>query len=349
MSDPLTNRDEIIRNLSGRTVVKAGAGTGKTTLLVRRYLAAVEELLRHLSPREAVTKVLAVTFTRMAAREMKQRVIKIFEEKKWDTLLLGRMLCISTIDSFCSEILRENAVLLGLDPDFKILEAAAARLLFFKGTAALLDQDETPLPDICESEDLDRITRGAFSFIQKLKSDGITPEDFALNAESSENRFIAFCYANYERMLLEKRALDFSGLLLATFTAVQKHPSLRQKLQNQYLHILVDEYQDTSPLQSRLLNLLARPQENYFVVGDENQSIYSFRNVDPQNLKNEESTARVFSLAENFRSSEAILSLVNSVFQSRFKNYDPLLPFAGAPDHLPELILSPDYETEADA
>ncbi|MBN2407490.1 MAG: ATP-dependent helicase [Elusimicrobia bacterium] len=329
----------------GEFVVKAGAGTGKTRVLVNKYLEVFNAgILSGMTPEETAASILTVTFTKRAAKEMTVRLAKAIGDEQ------VRNSSISTIDAFCLKFLKENAFLSGFDPDFKVLDEIESKLIFRKVSARILEEEVSWSLDIDHSREA--FMNDAFALINSLKQRMISPEKFIRHKKDNEelHRTIYLLYRAYEEHIEKENNLDFSKLLTLTYLVLKDNAELRQKIQSRYMHVLVDEYQDTNPAQVALLRLIAQPQNNYFVVGDEKQSIYGFRGAQPRHIveyfKDLPDENRVI-LNHNFRSPEPIPSLVNSIFKDQLDDYHPIESRAEGRANV-ELFLADDKLQEAD-
>ncbi|RLD16148.1 MAG: hypothetical protein DRI36_06110, partial [Caldiserica bacterium] len=229
-------------DIRGRVVVRAGAGTGKTKSLIDCYEKALDMVIKNYGER-GVEKVLALTFSRMATKEIRERVLRRFKEKGTLTDTIRYNLSIFTIDSFCSRILRENAIEIGLKPDFKILDEAESKVLFYKVSQDLL-KSEVKIPDFETTNTIDEILSNAYTAIVRLRQRGVGYDDMEL--ESEKDKFLYYLYYNYENSLKKENAFDFSSLLLFTYKILKDRRDILFNLQEKYDYIFVDEYQDTS-------------------------------------------------------------------------------------------------------
>jgi len=281
---------EAVRHVEGPLLVLAGAGSGKTRMLTHRvaHLIASGAAYPH--------EILAVTFTNKAAREMRERVEKI----------LGggtRGVWVSTFHSTCVRILRRDVTHLGYESNFAIYDSDDS-LALVKRVLRLLDVDEKTWPP-----------RGVRSSIDRLKNRGLLPADLA-NETSLQGRRMREIYQRYQTELRRANALDFGDLILLTARLFENHPAVLENYQRRWRFVLVDEYQDTNPIQYRLLRLLTAAHRNLCVVGDEDQSIYRFREADIRNILDFEKDfpgARVVRLEQNYRSTQPILSAASAV------------------------------------
>ena len=283
----------------GPVLILAGAGSGKTRVIAHRIAYLIAE--RGVWPRN----ILAVTFTNKAAEEMRKRVSKLLEG-----LELGSAPLISTFHSMCVRILRR---------DIEALQAGYTR------SFTIYDQDDTVrLTRNCIRDlgldDKQLPPRTVQSAISGAKNRGEDAESFAARAQFVDERraSIARVFQLYEERLHRNNALDFDDLLIKTVRLLRDVPEVRERYNDRYRYLLVDEYQDTNQLQFALIRLLTEKQQNICVVGDPDQSIYRWRGADITNiLKFEEHfpSAKVIRLEENYRSTQNILDLAGGVIK----------------------------------
>ncbi|HXZ84633.1 MAG TPA: UvrD-helicase domain-containing protein, partial [Myxococcota bacterium] len=281
---------EAVRHAQGPLLVLAGAGSGKTRMLTHRvaHLIASGAAYPH--------EILAVTFTNKAAREMRERV---------ERLLGGgtRGVWVSTFHSTCVRILRREISHLGYESSFAIYDADDS-LALAKRVLRALDVDEKTWPP-----------RGVRAAIDRLKNRGMLPADLAQES-SLHGRRLREIYQRYQVELRRANALDFGDLLLLCTRLFENHPGVLAEYQRRWRFVLVDEYQDTNPIQYRWLRLLSAAHRNLCVVGDEDQSIYRFREADIRNILDFEKDfpgAHVVRLEQNYRSTQPILSAASAV------------------------------------
>ena len=273
---------EAVLHGEGPLLVLAGAGSGKTRVIVHRIAHLVQE--RAVPP----WQILAVTFTNKAAGEMRERVTHI--------LGAGELPLISTFHSSCARILRHDIRHLGYDSNFAIYDDKDCERLL-KECAAELNLDEKKYPP-----------KALGSAIDEFKNSGLTPD--RVPAGSPYEATLARVYALYQQRLKRCNAVDFGDLLLLTVRLFEEHPEVLVKYQERYRWILVDEYQDTNPVQYRLVQLLAGARQNLCVVGDDDQSIYGWRGADIRNILEFEKDfpgVKVVKLEQNYRSTKTIL------------------------------------------
>jgi DNA helicase-2/ATP-dependent DNA helicase PcrA len=306
----------------GEFVVKAGAGTGKTRVLVNKYAQIYDKKCSEgVSPAVVAGSILTVTFTKRAAKEMLNRLSKHIPEN------VAKNTHISTIDAFCAKILKENAFAIGLDPDFRVLDEIESRL-YFRNIGMRVIEEEVDWPIDLEMT-LDRFLNESYKLINLLKQQLISPDEFYRTKKNNEEiqKIVYMLYKRYEEALVDDNLFDFGKLLVTAYKIIETNERLRKTLQEKYEYVLVDEYQDTNSAQIKLLRLIASPQNNYFVVGDEKQSIYAFRGAEPGHIVDMydtiEDERKVF-LSCNFRSPEPLPALINEVFKDKIKNYQPI-------------------------
>src|SRR5579863_6005463 len=280
-----------VRKTDGPVLIFAGAGSGKTRVLTHRIAYLINEL------RVAPENILAVTFTNKAAGEMKSRLQGMIGT-------LARDVWVGTFHSMCVRILRRDGSRIGIGPRFAIIDETDQRQLI-KEILDDLDYDERQLtPGACLAE------------ISKAKNALIWPETFVERATSFVAERIANVYSEYQRRLKESDSLDFDDLIVRTIDLLERDKATREKYQRRFEFVLVDEYQDVNPAQYRLIALLAAHHGNVTVVGDDDQSIYSWRGSDYRMILRFEEDfpgAEIFKLEENYRSTQTILDAANAL------------------------------------
>lgn len=291
LSDLNPAQRQAVTHIGGPLVVIAGAGSGKTRVLTRRIAYLIEQM--QISPFE----ILAITFTNKAASEMRRRLVDLVgpvAEKMW----------VSTFHSACVRILRQHATALGFKSSFTIYDQAdSIRLVGY--VARDLDLDAKRFPP-----------RSLASHISSAKADLIDPVQYMDAARNIFERKIGEVYQEYQRRLLAASAMDFDDLLNMTVKLFEEFPEVLDHYQRRFLHLLVDEYQDTNKVQNRLVALLGAESRNVFVVGDSDQSVYGFRGADMTNILEFEKffpDAETVVLEQNYRSTQTILDAANAV------------------------------------
>ena len=281
-----------VRQTDGPVLIFAGAGSGKTRVLTHRIAYLLGEM------RVAPDRILAVTFTNKAAGEM-----KIPSASAWSAPA-ARDLWVGTFHAMCVRILRRDGARIGIAPSFAIIDDSDQRQLV-KEILDDLDYDERQLaPGACLHE------------ISKAKNALIWPEQYLEKQTSFLGERIANVYAEYQRRLAESNSLDFDDLIVRTIDLLERDKATREKYQERFEYVLVDEYQDVNAAQYRLVALLAGKHGNITVVGDDDQSIYSWRGSDYRMILRFEEDfpgAKIFKLEENYRSTQRILDAANAL------------------------------------
>ena len=292
-----TSQREAVTCTEGPSLIVAGAGSGKTRVLTYR----IAYLLQQGVP---ASSIMALTFTNKAAREMKERIMKLVSAAD------ARYLCMGTFHSVCTRLLRPHAELLGFTHDFTIYDTADSKSV---------------LKAICKERGLDEKvykSTAVLSRISMAKNNGISPAQYGMNQqllrEDREVRMYetATIYELYQARLKAANAMDFDDLLINMLRLLDSSPEVREKYQQLFRYLLVDEYQDTNYIQFLLVKRLAEPQNNICVVGDDAQSIYSFRGADIRNILNFRQVypqAKLFKLERNYRSTQNIVNAANSL------------------------------------
>lgn len=310
----------------GPVLVIAGAGSGKTRLLTHRVAYLIKE--KRVSPRN----ILAVTFTNKAAGEMKERVRQLLGADAHQEPWMG------TFHHICVRILRTEIDRLGYKKSFVIYDESDQLALVKK----IMKEREI-------SQDQFN-PRAMLAVISKAKGELQSVEQI-MKGESFFERIVARVYETYQKTLKDNNALDFDDILQKTVELFQKFPDILEKYQNIFRYILVDEYQDTNHAQYVLVNLLAERHRNLCVVGDDWQSIYSFRGADVRNILNFERDypeARVVRLERNYRSTQKILDAAHGVISKNIHRKDKKLWTDNAGEHMIVVRKISDEQAEAD-
>ena len=311
-------------------LVFAGAGSGKTRVLVSRiaWLIAVENVMKR--------EIMAVTFTNKAAGEIRARLARMLDEP------VPHYMWVGTFHSLCARFLRENADRAGLRKTFPIYDGSdqkslVKRLLKDRG---LKSKEFSP--------------RDVLSFIEGCKGRGLRADDVQLEPWQMQKQYypgMLALYHDYEDALKRSGACDYTELLLRTYEVLRDDTETREMMQRHFSEILIDEFQDTSTLQFRLVRLLAGPECHVTAVGDDDQSIYGWRGADFRNIMNFPKTfspVKVVTLDQNYRSTGNILTAANSVIlNNRMREPKKLWTAAGAGEKVRFYEL-PDGAGEAD-
>ncbi|MBI2845891.1 MAG: UvrD-helicase domain-containing protein [Chloroflexi bacterium] len=308
----------------GPILVVAGPGSGKTRVLTHRVAYLVED--GGVRP----WHILAVTFTNKAAREMKERLFRLLPSAGFQELTLG------TFHASCARILRRDGQGVGVPPDFVIYD----------------DNDQEALmAEIIEDLDLDEKQYrpgSVLAAVSRAKSELISPESFPRDSYWQE--ILQRLYSRYEERLAKNKALDFDDLLTRTVELFREHPPMLDKYRQRFQQVLVDEFQDTNIVQYELVKLLTQIHRCVFAVGDEDQSIYSWRGADSRNVRRfrqDYPEARVMLLEENYRSTQNILDAAQGVIIPNPGRVDKSL-WTQNPPGLP-LTLFEAYDQEEEA
>ena len=284
---------EAVMHIDGPCLVLAGAGSGKTKVLTERIVNLINN---GVSP----YNILAITFTNKAAREMRERVYNSIEEE-------ANKIFIGTFHSLGLKIVRENASVIGYSNNVTILDRDDVNTLIKRFMKELnLDTEHYPVKSILNK-------------ISFAKNEGLSPEEFDKFAKAPLDMAACKVYKMYESALKRSNSVDFDDLLILPLRIFKKDKSVLEKYQEHFKYILVDEYQDTNMVQYDMCKLLASKYRNLFVVGDMDQSIYSFRFANYMNVINFEKDnkdAKVIVLDENYRSTNNILNAANDVIKN---------------------------------
>ena len=286
---------EAVTHLEGPLLVVAGAGSGKTKVLTSKIAHIINE------KRAFPNQILAVTFTNKAAKEMQNRVSELLKKNAVGLSWLG------TFHSISAKFLRKHAKAVGLNHNFTILDQ---------------DDQNRLVKNLCKSENIDtkKISPNyILSTIDKWKNKGWYPEDVSLNkSDVIEKQFLKI-YKIYQSKLIDLNACDFGDLLLHCVKLFEKNKDICEIYSKNFKYILVDEYQDTNLIQSKWLNLLSYYNKNLCCVGDDDQSIYSWRGAEIKNFLDFEKLytgSKIVRLEKNYRSTQNILSTASALIKN---------------------------------
>lgn len=317
----------------GPVLILAGAGSGKTKTLTHRIAYLIDE------KKVAPQSILAVTFTNKAAGEMRERIEKLLaqsEAAEYGAQVLPQH--IGTFHNICCRILRREIEVLGYGKSFNILDSQDQESIVKKAMKELeIDSDQVK-------------PRALLDAISRAKNAFISDEQFMLQAGSYFEEIVAKAYARYQKELRTTNALDFDDLIMLTVKLFQEHPDVLEKYQNVFRYVMVDEYQDTNHPQYLLVHLLAKKHNNIFVIGDDYQSIYGWRQADIRNILDFEKDypeAAVITLDRNYRSTQIILDAAHGVIErNRNQRHKKLWTDTGGGE-LITLVPAEDEEAEA--
>ena len=298
-SDYLENlnnaQKEAVLYLDGPLLIVAGAGSGKTKVLTSRIAHIIRE------KKAFPNQILSVTFTNKAAKEMQTRVSKMLGSAATGLSWLG------TFHSICAKILRKHATAVNLNSNFTIIDT---------------DDQTRLIKNICKSENIDikqLAPRFILAIIDRWKNKGYYPSEVIVNNKDVYEKTILPLYKIYQQKLIDLNSCDFGDLILHTVKILENYPDIRQIYTTNFKYILVDEYQDTNFIQSKWLSLLSEKTKNLCCVGDDDQSIYSWRGAEIKNFLEFDQVyenTKVIRLEQNYRSSQNILSVASNLISN---------------------------------
>lgn len=295
-------QQEAVQTLSGPVLILAGAGSGKTKTLTHRIANLIANGV-------APYEILALTFTNKAAREMRERLAGLLEMDN----NFSFMPWMGTFHSICVKILRIEAENVGLSKNFVIYDTDDRLALIKRAMKELHINDKSVKPRACEAA------------ISKAKNEGEDPDELLAKAFYPNQKQIAEVYERYEDMRMKADAVDFDDLLVYVAKLFRRRTDIRAKWRRKFQHILIDEYQDTNHIQYEIVKLLVNDQMNICCVGDDWQSIYSWRGADFTNILNFEQDfpgAKVIKLEQNYRSTQNILDAAQKVITKNTQRSD---------------------------
>ena len=283
---------EAVLHLEGPLLIVAGAGSGKTKVLTSRIAHIIKE------QKAFPNQILSVTFTNKAAKEMQNRVSKILGSAAIGLSWLG------TFHSICAKLLRKHASAANLNSNFTIIDT---------------DDQTRLIKNICKAENIDikqLAPRFILAIIDRWKNKGYYPSEVIINNKDIYEKTILPLYKIYQQKLIDLNSCDFGDLILHAVKILEHNPDIRQIYSNNFKYILVDEYQDTNFIQSKWLNLLSEKNKNLCCVGDDDQSIYSWRGAEIKNFLEFDQVyenTKIIRLEQNYRSSQNILSVASNL------------------------------------
>ncbi len=288
---------EAVLHTAGPLLIVAGPGSGKTRVITHRIAYLAQEC------RVSPYRIAAVTFTNKAARELRERTQSLFgsNQSAADAIFAG------TFHSFCARLLRRHGYGVGLDANYTIYDSDD-QLGLLKQAMKLADVDDQRNPPRAMQAIISRaksLLMGSEALARQAQTDDSYPEETA-----------ARVYHHYEELLARRNAVDFDDLLLRAVQLLYENAEVREEYQRRYEYLMIDEFQDTNIAQYRLARLLTGPDQNICVVGDPDQSIYSWRNADIRNIlsfQQDYPDAQVITLEQNYRSTQTILGAASSL------------------------------------
>ena len=320
------NQDEAVKYVSGPCLVLAGAGSGKTRVITNKIAYLVQQC------GYKARNIAAVTFTNKAAREMKERVGQTLGKNE------SKGLMVSTFHTLGLNIIKREYKALGLKSGFSLFDDQDQLALLKELTEKQLDGDKDLL-------------RQLLSTISNWKNDMLTPEQAKAYAQGEQQQLFAFCFDMYQKQMKAYNALDFDDLIALPVLLLRTNEEVRQRWQNRIRYLLVDEYQDTNTSQYELVKLIVGERGRLTVVGDDDQSIYSWRGAKPQNLVllgEDYPSLRLIKLEQNYRSTSRILRAANILIANNPHVYEKSL-FCEIPDgEKLKVLLAKDEEHEAE-
>lgn len=297
------NQLKAILKTQGAVMVIAGAGSGKTRVLTNRiaYLIAEKNVLE--------SNILAITFTNKAAKEMKERIYSLVGET-------SKYIWINTFHSMCVRILRQHIDLLGYNKNFTILDTSEQKTIIKNIVKELNLSEDSYQPN------------NILKIISNSKNSMISVNEMKAQARFGFMKNVAEIYEYYQKYLKKNSVLDFDDLMLKTIVLFEKHPEVLAIYQNKFEYIHVDEYQDTNVIQYKFIKMLSEVHKNICIVGDDDQSIYSWRGACSDNIINFEKDyedVEVIFLDQNYRSNSTILDAANAVIKNNTDRKDKAL------------------------
>ncbi len=285
-------QEKAVKTINGRILVLAGAGSGKTRVITHRISYLINQ--HKVDP----SSILGLTFTNKAAKEMQERVAKMIGSKK------AKLVTLSTFHSFCLQILRKEAKKVGYTPNFSIYDERDMQRLI-----------TSLVKDIIKSEDDLPSLAPFLQVISDAKNKNLKEDEFPSLGDKEKDDMTKELYQRISQALMAYNAVDFDTILSLTVQLFEENPSVLEKYQDIYKFIMIDEYQDTNPIQYRLAELLSKKYNNLLVVGDDDQAIYSWRGSSIEHILNFETKCAI-KLEQNYRSTPNILDAANAVIKN---------------------------------
>ena len=319
-------QNEAVKYVAGPCLVLAGAGSGKTRVITNKIAYLVQQC------DYKARNIAALTFTNKAAREMKERVGQTLGKQE------AKGLMVSTFHTLGLNIIRREYKALGLKASFSLFDDQDQMALLKELTEKQIDGDKDLLKQL-------------LSTISNWKNDMLSPAEAKAHASSERDQMFAYCYEMYQRQMKAYNALDFDDLILMPVLLLRDNQEVRQRWQNKIRYLLVDEYQDTNTSQYIFVKLLVGERARFTVVGDDDQSIYSWRGAQPENLvllNKDFPSLKVIKLEQNYRSTSRILRTANILIANNPHVFEKTL-FSEIPDgEMLKVITAKNEEHEAE-
>lgn len=316
------NQRKAVECVNGRVLILAGAGSGKTRVLTLRMAYLIHQF------KIAPQSILGLTFTNKAAAEMRQRLATFVEPQ------IANQTTLSTFHSFCMMILRKEIGHLGYTGKFSLYDEYDVQRLMNLIARDILGQDE--IPSLAPTA----------AVIRQARNKGLTPEQ--LEGTTWHDGFAKEVYKRLQASMRAYNAVDFDNLLGLTVELFEKHPEVLEAYQDKFRYIMIDEYQDTNPIQYRLASLLSAKHGHLCVVGDDDQSIYGWRGAEVKNILLFDQ-AEVIKLEQNYRSTNTILRGANGVIKQNLQRHEKELWSDNGEGELIEVFHAPNELEEAQA
>ncbi len=317
---------DAVETIHGRLLVLAGAGSGKTKVLTLRMAHLVQHHRVH--PKS----ILGLTFTNKAAEEMNHRLAVLIDPDS------AKQVTLSTFHGFCMQVLRSDIERLGYTSQFTLYDEKDVQRLIVMIARDELGHESETMPSLA----------GTMQAINWAKNRGLVEEEISDPDSQWHQGFTRTVYRRLQDSLRAYNAVDFDNLLTLTLELFEKHPDILEKYQERFRYIMIDEYQDTNPVQYKIASLLAAKYGNLCVVGDDDQSIYGWRGAEVRNIL-DFNDARTIKLEQNYRSTNMILKAANSVIEKNTERHPKVLWSQNGEGAPIELFHAPKEENEAQA
>lgn len=319
------DQQKAVSTVQGRVLILAGAGSGKTKVLTVRMAHLIAD--HGISPQS----LLGLTFTNKAAAEMRHRISQLLSEQQ------AKQLTLCTFHSFCMNVLRKDIEHLGYTRQFSLYDEYDVQRLITQICRELLNHGST-LPSLSPT----------IAAINAARQQGLGIHELEQQGSEWHHGFVAEVYKKFTESMRAYNAVDFDNLLLLTVKLFEQYPEVLERYQERFRYIMIDEYQDTNPIQYRLASLISAKHQNLCVVGDDDQSIYGWRGAEIRNIL-EFSNATTIKLEQNYRSTNSILKAANAVIRNNQTRHQKQL-WSTQGDGIPiEIFHAPTEVEEAEA